>query len=127
MGPWEASSLDAFICRVSHALFPSFLGMVNGTDDEGVDFSPFSSACIGAVLLCRQNGQAADFCLRFSISHLTEHICAGIHTGAGPSLFPAYTCRTVAESCAGDTPDPAFQMPSRSCRVAAFHRGVGEV
>lgn len=68
--------------------------IVNGTDDEmGGFFFFFSSAAfIGTVLLCRQNGQAADFRLRFSISHLTEHICAGVHTGAGLQLLPVYTC-----------------------------------
>lgn len=42
MGPWEAVSLRAFICRISRALFSSSLRTVNGTDDErgGFIFSP---------------------------------------------------------------------------------------
>lgn len=35
--------------------------IVNGTDDEMGEFFFFSAAFISTVLLCRQNGQAADF------------------------------------------------------------------
>ena len=60
MGPWETIEFYAFICRINHALFSSLLMIVNGTADEmGGFFLP--AAFISPVLLCKQNGQAADF------------------------------------------------------------------